>query len=275
MVATTTLPVNDAAHVYDEYAPQYDRLLEENRINAYMRRAMSQALLSTFEPGNRLIELGCGTGDEALALASHRCELFAFDPSPRMIEIARQKADEHRMGRNVRFFVGRAADLSRELAKASPGIQFDGAYASFSLSYERDLQPVSQALAPWIRPNGRLVIATMNRLCGTELAAAILSGHPRLAGRRLSERTLHKVGQYATPVFPRTTREVVKSVSHHFVFEDVRALPAILPPHYANRALARWPMVLDMLSELDPHLGMLPLLRWLGDHNLVRFRRRG
>lgn len=273
MVVGAILPVHSAAEAYDEYASRYDRLLEENRINAYMRAIVSQSLISTFGAGKRLIEIGCGTGDEALTLASHESEVFAFDPSPRMIQIASQKAVASGIGRNIRFFVGKVADLSRHLGDVSQKIGFDGAYASFSLSYEPDLSVVSNALAPWIRPDGWLVIASMNRLCGVELVAALLSAHPRLAGRRLQKHTLHKVGAYSTPVFPRTTKDVADALRDHFHLEDVRALPAVLPPHYANRAFARWPALLDILTDVDPYLAPLPVVRWLGDHNLLRFRR--
>jgi SAM-dependent methyltransferase len=239
-----------------------------------MRQSMKEVLFSTFGPGSRLIELGCGTGDEAISLANRGCDVFAFDPSPRMVAIASEKAAATRTEGTVRCFVGRSADLARHLASMSPNVTFDGAYASFSLSYERDLSSVSDALAPWIRPGGGFVVAAMNRVCGAELAAAFVSGHPRLAGRRLGEQTLHKVGEYATPIFPRTIREIVEAVREHFVLEDGRALPAILPPHYSNRLLGRWSAVLELLARMDPHLGALPLVRALGDHNLLRFRRR-
>ena len=273
MVVGDILPIHDAADAYDEYASRYDRLLTENRINAYMRREMSRALTATFGTGKRLIELGCGTGDEALALAPNQSEIFAFDPSLRMIEIASRKAAASGTGGNVRFSVGKATDLLRHLGDESQKTGFDGGYASFSLSYEPDLRVVSKALAPWIRPGGWFVMATMNRICGVEFAGALLSAHPRLAGRRLEKRTLHKVGAYSTPIFPRTTKEVIDAVRDYFHFEDVRALPVIMPPPYANRAVAGWGALLDILAELDSHLGSFPVIRLFGDHNLLRFRR--
>jgi len=239
-----------------------------------MRRFMKQVLLSTFESGSRLIELGCGTGDEAISLAAHGCEIFAFDPSPEMVAIASRKGATTRTEGTVRWFVGRSADLIHHLGNPTPAMRFDGAYASFSLSYERDLASVSEALAPWIRPGGRFVVAAMNRVCGTELAAAFISGHPGLAGRRLADQTLHKVGEVATPIFPRTIGEVVEAFRKHFVLEDGRALPAILPPTYSNRSLGRWPALVELLARMDSYVGTLPVVRSLGDHNLLRFRRR-
>ncbi len=238
-----------------------------------MRQTITRTLLETFKSGDRLVELGCGTGDDAIALANQGCEIFALDPSPKMIAIASSKASTSRARQNLQFLVGGGADLTRNQTGISRDLAFDGAYASFSMSYEADLPSISEALGARVRPNGRLLIAAMNRLCGVELAVALLSGHPKLAGRRLAAHTLHKVGDFATPVYPRTTRELVDAFRGNFVLEDARALPAVLPPHYANRLLRRWGPVMTILMGLDPYLSSLPLVRLLGDHNLLRFRR--
>lgn len=235
---------------------------------------MSETLRSTFRAGDHVIELGCGTGDEALMLGAHGCTVFALDPSSEMIRLATRKAAVDGMTENVRFFVGSGKDLANQLTLPG-GSGIDGAYASFSLSYEPDLGLVAGQLAPLIKPGGRFIIAFMNKICAVELLAAALLGNFRLAGRRLDTRTLHKVGEYSTLVFPRTTKSVVDALAPHFVLEKVRALPAVLPPHYANRALRRWPTVLDVLSAVDPYLGSLPIIRSLGDHILVRLRRKG
>jgi len=239
-----------------------------------MRQSITKALHETFKQGDRIIELGCGTGDDAIDLATQGCEIIATDPSSKMIEIASKKASTSRAGRNVRFLVGGGANWLRDPAGMPTDIVFDGGYANFSLSYEPDLPSVSEALASWLRPGGRLLIAAMNRLCGVEMAIALLSGHPRLAGRRLALQTLHKVGEFTTAVYPRTTEELVDAFRRHFVLEDARALPAILPPHYANQLLIRWGALMAVLERLDPLLGAFPVVRFLGDYNLLRFRRK-
>ena len=268
-------PLVDSARAYDDYAPRYDRLLVANRINAYMRQEMSRTLLQVFASGTRLIELGCGTGDEAIALALKGCKVTAFDPSPRMIEIASHKADEAGVGRDIRFVVARGSELDPTLAQLGDATSFDGAYASFSLSYEPDLFAVVGALAGHIRPGGRVVIAIMNRVCLIELAAAALSGHPALAGRRIRSPTVHKVGKHLTAIFPRSAEQVERALRPAFVLEWVRALPAIIPPHYANRAFKRWPALLDLLRVADDRFASMPFIRRLGDHTILRFRRAG
>src|SRR5437667_3055221 len=265
--------VVEASLAYDEFATRYDGLLTENRINAYMRREMTRTLLSTFEPGSRLVELGCGTGDEAIALARSGCTVIALDPSAHMVKIASNKVHEARLENAIKFQVSTAAHAAGRLAEAGIAKRFDGAYASFSLSYEPDLRDVSSGLATLVVAGGKFVMAHMNRLCAVELIAAVLSGHPHIAGRRIGDRTVHKVGDFMTPIFPRSTSEILRAFHPHFTLETVRALPAILPPHYANRVLMACPLALELLREVDPFVGSLPVIRQMGDQNVLRLRR--
>jgi len=266
--------VVDAAHAYSAYAAHYDGILRENRINAYLRRETTKTLHMLFDPGSRLLELGCGTGDEALALADDGCEVVALDPSSEMIRIAESKAAKHHRGGHVRFVVGTSHDAANLLADTRDG-HFDGAYSSFALSYEADLRPLCSALARLVRMDGRLVVAAMNRLCLSESLLSLLFLRPGLAGRRLSPWTTHKVGQVRTVVYPRTAEGLSRQFRPAFAVEESRSLCAILPPHYANRPLRRWPALVDMMQRIDEVVGRRRVFRDLGDHELVVMRRVG
>lgn len=263
-----------AAEAYNRYAPRYDDLLQENRINHYMRQRMVSVHPSAFPPGGHLVELGCGTGDEALALADSGFRVTALDPASRMIEIARAKAAERGLGARVTFHPGRARDVARIVATEEGGPLFDGGLSSFALSYEPDLSEVAKALGQVLRPQAPLVISTMNRLCASEGLLAFVSGRWGLAGRRLRSATRHKVGQVYTTIYPRTPAEVRRAFHPAFELQHIRALPVLLPPHYANRALQRWPLLLEGARHLDRRWADAPLLRQLGDHTVFWFRRR-
>ncbi len=58
---------------------------------------------------SRIIDIGCGTGENALFLAERRLDVTGLDAAPTAIARARQKATER--GLDVRFMVGDALDL--------------------------------------------------------------------------------------------------------------------------------------------------------------------
>lgn len=258
---------------YDRYAAVYDALLDENRINAYMRRQMLSAHRTAFHPGDKLLEIGCGTGDEALELARNGCEIIAVDPSEEMLNRAREKADRLPYGSRVTFLKGYAREVGELLSRSKEAF-FDGAYSSFALSYEPDLGPVRDALRRFVRPGGILLLAIMNRTCAVEYAIATITIRLSIAGRRLSPSTRHKVGTVTTEVFARTVPEVHRVFSRAFKLIEIRAIPALIPPAYMNRVTRRAPSLLDMLMRIDPLFARLPLWRALGDHTLFSYRRR-
>ena len=266
------LPTVDAVTAYDRYAQRYDAVLEENRINAYMRRSMMRLQAETFGRGQHLLELGCGTGDEALELARRGCRILAIDPSHEMISVARRKAGKCPQGGLVEFRVGRSRDLG-ELLGSEERESFDGAFSSFALSYEPDLAPVRRALASAVKPGGDLLVAAMNRFSAAEWILSCASGRPRYAGRRVSGRLMHKVGSVRTPVFARTLRALVRGFEPEFAQVSARGLPVALPPAYMNRPLGRLPGLLRFLEEADSSLGGWPILRSLGDHTVLQMRR--
>jgi len=146
MMTVPSAPADLGATAYDELADRYDRIPVENRINRLMRRASLARIVSTFPPGSRILEVGCGTGDEALALAARGVQVVAIDASREMIRVARAKADRRGMDGHVEFREGHARDLPS--LRDSLGAPFDGGYASFSLAWSSSSWPLAPDTPP-------------------------------------------------------------------------------------------------------------------------------
>jgi len=273
MTEGSQLELIESSLAYDRYASRYDAVLIENKINAYMRSQMIDEERRTFSPGDNLLEIGCGTGDEALELAKRGCRVIAVDPSEGMLNQARSKANRVPFGVRVRFLKGYAREIGA-LVSGIATLPFDGAYSSFALSYETNLELVSEALARYIKPGGFFLAALMNRVCAAEGLLAIGTLHPSIAGRRLAPITRHKVGQVDTSIIARTVHEVNRVFNPFFKLVDLRGLPVVLPPAYLNRLTRRFPGVMELAEQIDAKTARLPILRGLGDHTLFKFRRR-
>lgn len=100
--------------------------------------------------GRRILDVGCGTGVVALALAERRSRCWGVDPSEEMLEVARA-----RVGRGVGLKRGRAEDLPFK----------DGWFERVLLRLVVHLVERPKAFAEAFRvlaPNGRLVLATFD-----------------------------------------------------------------------------------------------------------------
>ena len=148
----------------------------------WLRQENLALLQGTFPPGSRLLEIGCGTGDEALHLARAGCRVLATDISPGMAAQTQAKARAAGLADQVNALALPAGGLDA----LHPALPFDGAYASFGgLNCEPHLAHVAAALADLLRPGAAFVCSVMGRWCLFELAWFALHGRPRTAVRRL------------------------------------------------------------------------------------------
>lgn len=79
-----------AAGFYDPRT--YDWEIGSSRSRAERRRFY---VARVAHPGARVLELGCGTGDISLAIASHGARVVGLDSSPEMLTAAHNKAQRH------------------------------------------------------------------------------------------------------------------------------------------------------------------------------------
>jgi SAM-dependent methyltransferase len=104
--------------------------------------------------GLDMLELGCGGGQNSVALAKWGARCLGIDISPRQIEFARELAVRENVG--ARFVVG---DIEHDLG-GIPSAGFDWIHTAWGLSFVQDLEPVLRECRRILKPRGRLLLAT-------------------------------------------------------------------------------------------------------------------
>ncbi len=234
------------AALFERLAPRYDELWTDSAIGRAQRNAVWRVVDPLFRPGDRVLDIGCGTGEDAAHLASRGVSVHAIDASPAMV--ARASARE---GFSVE--VRRAEDLD--------GLNgsFDGALSNFgALNCVEDLAAFAHSLAPRIRPGGRVAICVIGRFCAWEML------YPRIP--------------QSLPPIPRPCAIVTGT---HRAVSDRRANSArdfdfelrgwigigmLVPPSYVKLPVR----AVRMLARLD----RMAFLRSLADHRLLIFERK-
>ncbi|MGZ3711432.1 MAG: class I SAM-dependent methyltransferase [Bdellovibrionota bacterium] len=109
--------------------------------------------LCGIKPGQRILDLGCGSGEVAFALAERGAEVVAVDGNEELLNLARKK-----FGHKVDFRLHDLKELPKDLG------QFDGIWSSFTAAYFPEFQLVLKGWLPQLKKSGWICLVEMDDL---------------------------------------------------------------------------------------------------------------
>ena len=258
-----------AAAAFDAVAESYDLLFTETAVGRAQRKQVWVSLLAAFPPGSRVLELNCGTGEDARFLSRQGRSVVACDASASMLEVARNHREEGSHTK-VQYLHLANEDLAA-LAGAAP---FQGAFSNFSgLNCVSDLAQVARDVARLVIAGGRVLLCLWGRVCVFEVFWYLVHGQPRKAARRFSGKATAQLGGKTMPVFYPTAGEVRRCFSPWFRLSSQRAIGVFVPPSYVEPSIRHRPKLLKRLEWLDCLCSDWPMVRNTGDHMLLEFTR--
>ena len=101
--------------------------------------------------GERVVDVGCGTGNAALLVAERGASVTGVDPAPRLLDVARGRAAAR--GLDAAFALGEAAALPLEDGEA------DVVLSVFGVIFAPDPRAAAAEMARVTAPGGRLVLS--------------------------------------------------------------------------------------------------------------------
>jgi demethylmenaquinone methyltransferase/2-methoxy-6-polyprenyl-1,4-benzoquinol methylase len=145
VVETGRLSPDGVQRMFDRIAPVYDAM--NHTMTAGLDRRWRRATVeSVVRPGDRVLDVCCGTGDLAIAASRAGGRVTGLDFSPQMLERARRKAPE------LEWVQGDALALPFDDAS------FDAATVGFGVRNVDDLEAALRELRRVLRSGGLLAI---------------------------------------------------------------------------------------------------------------------
>lgn len=264
--APATAPAGRAS-AFDHDAADYDATFTDSAIGRALRRIVWSHLDRSLRGCSSILELGCGTGEDAVHLARDHPHIVATDASPAMIEVARRKASAAGYGHAIEWHC-----LPMEEARAVLGPRsFDAIFSDFgAVNCARDLPALIADSAALVRPGGKLLWVVMGRNAPWEWAWYALRGEWRKAWRRHQPGGVRWRGltiRYPTPA------EMTRRLQPWFAAERCAPLGFALPPSYAGGWLERSPGALSVLTALERAVQGVGAFASLADHYIIEATR--
>ena len=261
-----------SARAFDQVAPRYDAESTDDPVSRWVRHAVWDRLIRLFPSGAHVLELGCGTGEDAVFLAGRGVYVTATDASPTMLEITTRKAAA--AGVESRLTV-RLLDLAQAESWGLAAAAYDGVFSNYGpLNCIPDWRVLAAALAAAIRPGGVCAFAVMGRFCLWEALWHGLHGDFRTAARRWGGQANAQIGGVQFPVYYPTPGRLTREFAPHFRRTALRGLGVFLPPSDAYGVVGKRRRVAAALHRLERLAAPIPLTAYLADHFWIELKRR-
>jgi SAM-dependent methyltransferase len=245
----------ETATAYDAIALEYDRQLAGDE---WMRRALWSNYARLFRSGQRVLDVSCGTGSDALFLARRGIDVTGLDISPGMIAQLQAKVIQQRLSGAIDARVMDLAEIG-----GVPAASFDGIISAFAgLSTTPDLAPFAENAARLLRPGGCMVLHMLNRTSLWEWLGLVKKGN-WAAALRLStfqERDFVIGGRAIRHYLYRPEEAYRRFFARDFVLKDAFGLGCLRPPHTVRRV--PWSIVAALARLEMITCGHRPFLDW-------------
>ncbi len=251
---------------FDSLAAGYDFHFTSTPLGALLRQAVQHRLDARFASGDRVLEMACGTGEDAVHLGRRSVRVVATDAAESMIEQARSKVAAAGLSERIETRRLAIEDLS---SLSGP---FDGAFSDFGgLNCVADLAGLGRTLGDLVRPGGAVLLCVMGPFVPWEWAGFLPRGEIGKAFRRLRRGGVEWRGITVRYPAPSTLRRALAPA-----FRPLRlsAVGALLPPTEWEPWAQAHPRLLASLAQWERRLETVPPLPWLSDHYLLELERR-
>ena len=223
--------IEDTA-IYDDYAadwwssqrylPRGLHALVKPRMKWFTRTAGSWT-------GKRVLDLGCGGGFMAEAIADQGADVIGIDPVVSTLEVARRHAVSR--GLHIRYRIGRAESIPLDDRSVDRVVCVD------VLEHVDDLAACCREIARVLKPGGRLLFDTINR---TWLSRLVVIG----LYERLLQVAPHGTHDYQKLIRPDELRRHLDAANLRW--DRTGGLGPIGFNWRGDPVLARWPTTAGM-----------------------------
>lgn len=261
-----------AAEAFTKQSRVFDQLYNDDLIIQYKRKRVREHILKYAESECNMLELNCGSGEDAIFFAKKGFTVHATDVSTGMLEVLKQKIYSTGYNDKISFEECSFTELECLQVKQS----FDYVYSNFGgLNCTTELEKVLSSLNAVVSPGGTVTLVIISKFCLWE-TLMLFKGKFKTAFRRFFSdkgRKAHVEGNffkcwYYSPSF------IKKHLQTDFDLLRIEGLCTIVPPSYIENFGEKYPGVFSFLKKKEGQLKAKWPWNRIGDYFIISLRKR-
>lgn len=262
---------------FDPIAQGYDVEFTHTLTGQYQRARVYDFMDILLKTNNiqHILELNCGTGEDALWLAQKGCNVLATDISAEMVNTAVKKANANHQGQQIQGKQIKIEDIG-QLKQEAP---FDLIFSNFGglncVSPEA-LEESVHSFNSLLRPGGHVVLVVMSRFCWWETLYFLAKGQWKKAWRRRSKTpVVAPLGNGITvDTWYYSPGNLIQLFKNHFEAKGFKPVGCFLPPSYLDPAFKTRPGILNGLNRIEALCPNNQFFSATSDHYMIHFNRK-
>ncbi len=227
------------------------------------------------QPDAKVLELNCGTGEDARWMAEKGATVLATDVSSRMVQISKLKMDSSELQQKV---VCRQMDVNNIDAVIGMD-KFDIIFSNFGglncIEPEQFDNLLQYQLPSLLNKNGKMIFVVMPTFCLWESFYHTLLLKRKNIFRRFSNKPLEaSIGSGETiQTWYYSPNWIKKHLPGNIELQSVKPIGFFVPPSYLNHFFSRRAGFFNILQRMEKKVSNLQLLASASDHYLIHLQK--
>lgn len=261
-----------AAAAFGKQSAVFDEIYSGNTIVQYKRDRVRNAMMRHVAQGAHILELNCGTGEDAIFFARNGYTVHATDISQGMLDKTATKLQQQGLDNKISFEQCSYTNLS-SLKETK---QYDAIFSNFGgLNCTSELDKVLSSFNAILKPGGVVCLVILPKFCLPE-TLLVFKGKFKTALRRFFSskgRSAHIEGEHFTCWYynPSYVKTILKK---DFSVETIEGLCTFVPPSYIEHFAERHPAMFRLLKAAEQRLKSSWPWRSIGDYYIIVLRKR-
>lgn len=263
------VPFDHIASVYDStFTRSAIGQMQRKRVWGYVEKVMPDL------PGFEMLELNCGTGEDAVIFGEKGFNILATDISSEMLKVTNRKAEQYSMQNRISSHYLDLESFDETLFDKKFDLVFSN-FGGLNCINPESLKTLLQKLPLIMNPGGRFIGVIMPKFCAWETAFFILRLQFRKAFRRFTSKevlsNLHGTNIRTWYYHPS---QIKKWAKPQFRVVALKPIGVALPPSYLENFFGFHKRILLGLNAVERTFSHFTSLAGISDHFIIDLKLR-
>jgi ubiquinone/menaquinone biosynthesis C-methylase UbiE len=254
---------------FDSYAKDYDTDFSFSPIGKMQRERVYHFLNPHLKPSLSILEINCGTGEDAKYLANLGHKVDASDISEEMINVCKEKKLT-----GINFDTCDARNLLARYKENNYNLIFSN-FGGLNCLSQTEIESFISDVSKLLKPNGLLACVIMGRKCRWENFFFRIKRDKRLYRRKVQNGLTTQINESTFNTYYYSPEEFARLSKPRFNLIKHKPIGYFVPPSFFNSFYKNKLWLLNLLNVFEKLFAQFSFQSDAADHYIIILQKNG